>query len=465
MSKAVKQSILILVVLLVVSIAVALMTLLEKQKLQGLNKSLNQQLTDSQDKQSQLVAASQQLKKQVESLNDQLAAKDKEHSKFQTQYDDLKAQYDKISSTVDQMTKERDDWKDRSSTITQERDRLMKELQDRPEKVIEKIVYKEKEQPKQPVVVPPEAQTVDRQDQVFEGSSTDNKVDSKLSKKIESAVVAQAEADSDRQQKDEAHWADILKEKSALAVELEKNKKELDQSAIQIVEMKKQASDMQLEIDKLKTEREEIIRKIKYGEDLADNLSIELARAKNDQKFLAERADKVTSDNAALQSQVKQLATTKLALEKTISRLSGDKNDIQKKLVESESVIQSRLDDISNIKKNIDSRMRTMPTRSNNQVELSPIVVNANGSSEAVPQVSTEGKSRGRGHIVSINSDNNFVIIDMGEKDGVKMGNAYRVYRGSKEIARLEVIQVRRDISAADIKKKAMPLQVGDSIR
>ncbi len=460
MSKAVKQGFLILAVLFLLSIAWAVMNWYQNQKLQEQARSLTQQLADSQDKQSQLVAASDQLKKEIQALNDQLSTKDKERSKFQTQYDDLKSRYDQISTQVDQLTKDRDDWKDRSTTITQERDRLMKELQERPEKIVEKVVYKE--QPKQ---VSGEPQATQPGVSAEQPDSPEEAGEKNADGKAGSAVVAQAEADSAKQQKDEAHWAEILKEKAALEIEIEKNKKELDQSAIQIVEMKKQASDMQLEIDKLKNEREEIVRKIKYGEDLADNLSIELARAKNDQKYVAERADKVATANASLQSQVKQLTTTKLALERTISRLTGDKSDIQKKLVESESVIQSRLDDISNIKKNIDSRMRRMPTRSDNQVELSPIVVNANGSSDVPQAAASNGKARTRGHIVSINSDNNFVIIDMGEKDGIKIGNTCRVYRGSKEIARLEVIQVRRDISAADIKKKATALQVGDSIR
>jgi hypothetical protein len=40
-----------------------------------------------------------------------------------------------------------------------------------------------------------------------------------------------------------------------------------------------------------------------------------------------------------------------------------------------------------------------------------------------------------------------------------------KVYRRSNEIASLEVIQVRRDICAADIKSKSVELQVGDIVR
>lgn len=453
MSQAVKQSILILVLLLVVSIAVALMTLLEKHKLQNQNKSLNTQIADFQSQQAMLTAESTKLKEKVQTLTDQLSVKEKDRSKFQTQYEDIKSRYDKLDEQVKQLTKERNELKDRSSNVETERDRLMRELQSRPEKIVEKIVYKDRpadqisampDMPKAVAAVTAQPQSSD------------------------SSVVKQAEADSAMQQADESHWAEVYKQKAALEVEIEKSRKALDESALQIVDLQKQAADMQIVIDKLNIERDEIIRKIKYGEDLADTLSIELARAKNDQKFTAERAEKVSSENAKLQLQVKTLTQTKFSLEKTISRLTDDRENIQKKLIESESVIQSRIDDIWKIKQNIDQRIETMPKGNENQVELAPIVINANGTvgtdAPAGNNTSSE-KSKDQAHIVSINSDNNFVIIDIGEKDGVKMGDSFRVYRGGKEIGRLEVIQLRRDISAADIKKRFTQLQVGDLVR
>jgi predicted nucleic acid-binding Zn-ribbon protein len=463
MSKAVKQSIAILAVLLFVSIGVALVTLLEKQKLQNQNKSLSDQVADYQAKQTQLIAEGTKLKDQVQSLNSQLADKEKERSKYQSQYQELKDKYDEINSQVSQLTRERDDFKDRSTTITQERDRLMKEIQNRPEKVVEKIVYKDREPA--PAAAPTPAPI---QAPVFNqpAMSAANPVPVNDG----AAVVAQAQADSANQQKDEAHWAEIFKQKAGLELELDKTKKELDQSAIQIVELKKQSSDFQLEIDKLKNEKEAILRKIKYGEDLADNLSIELARAKNDQKFVGDRVEKMSSENNTLRSQVKQLTDIKLGLEKTIQRLNDDKADIQKKLVESESVIQSRIDDIYKIKKNVDQRFQSVAANKN-QVELSPIVVNASGGATTTDNPPAQqasmpsSRAKNEGHIVSINADNNFVIIDIGDKDGAKIGNAYRVFRGNKEIAKIETIQVRRDISAADIKKRVTALQVGDVVR
>jgi hypothetical protein len=56
--------------------------------------------------------------------------------------------------------------------------------------------------------------------------------------------------------------------------------------------------------------------------------------------------------------------------------------------------------------------------------------------------------------------------VDLGqENSSVSVGNSLKVFRNSESIATLEVIQVRRDISAADIKDKSDELRVGDIVR
>jgi hypothetical protein len=67
--------------------------------------------------------------------------------------------------------------------------------------------------------------------------------------------------------------------------------------------------------------------------------------------------------------------------------------------------------------------------------------------------------------VVSVNQDNNFVIVDLGERSGIKVGDAFKVYHNGVQVVSVEVIQVRQDISAADIKQKTAPFSVGDTIR
>jgi len=262
---------------------------------------------------------------------------------------------------------------------------------------------------------------------------------------------------------DEEYWAKILKAKAELKMQLDEMKDDLSKSALEVSELKKRNSDLQLEISKLSQDKEAIAREIKYGNDLAKNLSIELARAQNEKKFMLDRMNNIGQENNNLHEQLKNLTQTKVGLEKNIVKLQGDKKQIESKLFETEGVIQNRVEQIYQLKDTLEKDFK--PSKKNprtGEIELSPIVVNNADKGANEVKVAPAGQS---GNVVSINSENNFVIVNLGEDTGVKIGDKLNIYRGAEYIAGLEVIQVRKDICAADIKSKMMDIEIGDAVR
>jgi hypothetical protein len=71
------------------------------------------------------------------------------------------------------------------------------------------------------------------------------------------------------------------------------------------------------------------------------------------------------------------------------------------------------------------------------------------------------------GKVLTINRENNFIVIDLGSDNGVKVGNIFSIYRdiGGKSIADVEIIQLRKNISACDIKKESVSIHVGDVVK
>ena len=436
MSIAVRVSVWILGMLVVVSAAVAVLALMQKQTLQGQNQSLHNQISDDGYKLADLTTKAKKLEDAADQLNNKISQAQQEKAQAQSLYDDLKHKSDDLQAQIEQANTDRDDWKNRVTTISRERDDLMQKLKDRPTQ----IVYKTR-------IVPAPA-------------ASDNQP-----APSPTGDVAAPQGDK--------YWASVLKQKAALQVELEKEKSDLNQAALQVVALKKQNSDLGVEVKKVSNEKDEIIQKIKYGQDLADNLSIDLARSRNDQQAVNDRADKLKEENLALLSQIRDLSSVKLELERTVARLTDDKNAMQKKLIETESVIQSRIDDIWKIKQGLDKKLsENAPVSSSGSMELPPIIVNAPNNQKQAPsqagQAAPASVSMGKnqGSIISINESNNFVIVDLGqENSSVSVGNSLKVYRNSNEIATLEVIQVRRDICAADIKDKSVELKVGDIVK
>jgi len=409
MSNVAKQIIIILVILLLGSVGMTV--LISNQK-----SALEQDKIGLEERLSQAEAQASKLSNDNQSLDGQLKEAQSTKSKLQKQFSDLNNQ-------VTQLTNDRDTWKNQVDTLRRERDELMVKLQEKPKEVIvEKEVIKE---------VPATAGVaVDSQDE---------------------------------------YWASVLKEKASLELQIDELRSELSAANVEVEELKKTSSDFNMELSLLKNEQEEIARKIKYSEDLANTLSIDLAREKNDKRFLNDRQEKLREENLGLRTQVKELSSAKIALEKSIARIREDKEKIEQKLVETESVIQNRIDEVLDLKTSLDQRLKPLSSfttaSQSKEVELPPIIVSASSGNEATGAQPMGLKTGFNGKVVSINEDNNFIIVDLGENAGVRIGDRLSVYRGDQYIAGVEIIQVRKDISAADIKQKSTRIKVGDSVR
>ncbi len=462
MSKAVRAAIAVSIFLIVVSVGVALWALTQRQSLLARNQDLQNQISDYQVKESKFLAQAKKMQDDAQQLSARASQAEEGKAKAESLFAELKAKADNFNQQIDQARRDRDNFKSRLDTIARERDDLMEKLRNRPRE----IVYRDR--PAEPKPEQPAAPAAVQPDQTAQAASGDQTAAQPVQPPADAAALAAAaNVPPITTPSGELYWAGVLKAKAALQMELDKSKADLNQTALQIADLKKQNSDLQLEIKQLTNDKDEIERKIKYGEDLANNLSIELARSRNDQKFVNDRADKLKAENMQLQDQIRQLSSTKVALERTISRVSDEKDGIQKKLVETESVIQGRINEIWDIKEGIDKKLADNPVKSN-QVELSPIIVNAsngqqdnnNNNNANAPAAQSQSAA-----IISINESNNFVIVNLGEDSGIKVGNTLKVFRGNRVIATLEVIQVRKDISAADIKQKSDALRVGDVVK
>jgi len=410
MSNVAKQIIIILVILLLGSVGMTVLIANQKSALEQDKAGLEERL-------SQAEAQASKLSNDNQSLDGQLKEAQSTKAKLQKQFSDLNNQ-------VTQLANDRDNWKNQVDTLRRERDELMVKLQEKPKEVIvEKEVIKE---------VPSAAGVaVDSQDE---------------------------------------YWASVLKEKASLELQIDELRSELSAATVEVEELKKTSSDLNMELSLFKSEKEEIARKIKYSEDLANTLSIDLAREKNDKRFLSDRQEKLREENLGLRAQVKELSSAKIALEKSIARIRGDKEKVEQKLVETESIIQNRIDEVLDLKISLDQRLKPLSPSAaatqSKEVELPPIIVSAasSGNEAASPQ-GTGLKTGFNGKVVSINEDNNFIIVDLGENAGVRIGDRLSVYRGEQYIAGVEIIQVRKDISAADIKQKSTRIKAGDSVR
>ncbi|VAX35298.1 hypothetical protein MNBD_UNCLBAC01-1759 [hydrothermal vent metagenome] len=441
MSKAAKQSVVILVILLVASLGFAGYMVFEKQKLEKVKVRVEVQLKDTQKKEDELFKETRVLKGKIKNLEQDKVKLSGEKTKLSGKLRDVERKSDNLSSEINRVKKEKDKWKRRVDEASSERDKLMERIQSL---VREKGEYEKK------LVEAGRNQKI-----------TPIKQSPSYQKNIPEFSLEGIEDESNEQ-----YWASVLRHKASLEVEIEDLKEALSDKVLEIVELRRSNEDVKSELEQVKHEKEESSRDIKHKGDLINNLSLELARTKNDKKFVADRIVKLEKKNENLRGKVKRLVSTKGALEKSIVRLTQDKGKIEKELGKTETLIQSKIDEIWEIKDSLDQTIKKsnkiLPSA--DEVELSPIVV-SNDKNMAITLNSSPRTQSLNGRVVSINKENNFVVVDIGQNVGLQLGDALSVYRGSQHIARLEVIQLRKDIAAADLKDQASDIKVGDTVR
>ena len=220
MSKAARQSIFILIILLLGSAGFAGYLVIEKQKLEKTQSSLREQITDLETREKKVLA-------EKKKLEDQLQETDIAKKKFESDVNTLNEQIQQFNTQINDLTKERDDWKSRVDTIQQERDQLvakvkkLSEVEAKYKEIVSKETVQQQAAPK-----PPEAPPTTPSAQVAQQPQPQE------TPKLSPEDV------------NETYWASILRKKAELEVALNDLRDELNKSAIEVSELKKKNSDL-----------------------------------------------------------------------------------------------------------------------------------------------------------------------------------------------------------------------------
>jgi type II secretory pathway pseudopilin PulG len=275
--------------------------------------------------------------------------------------------------------------------------------------------------------------------------------------------------------KDEAYWAGVLKAKTDLEIQLTTLRSELKTASINNEQIQREKNALQLDLTTFTREKEDLQRQVEYNKKLLDSIAQELVREKNDKIQIQESIKMLKGENEVLIRQVKSLSNRRYSLEQKVQELQEGKfaierrfNDMEDKLSQKVSMVDGLKDELEVIRSGASAAQvpERQETASVNKgpVELPPIVVRPTGSTESQVRIQ-EGTTVAGGKVLAINRESNFVIIDLGEDAGVRIGDAFKVNRVDKTIALLEVIQTRKNISACDIKNEIVPVKIGDIVR
>ncbi|MFH1269751.1 MAG: hypothetical protein ABIH75_01655 [Candidatus Omnitrophota bacterium] len=237
--------------------------------------------------------------------------------------------------------------------------------------------------------------------------------------------------------------------------------------------------DIQKQYNLTAKERDGLADTSKFWQENAKKLRVDLANITDEKRKLegnlASDLSPLKEENDKLKKELDDLKSVKGKLEAELWQFIGKNSDFEDKLSQIDSFLRQRLSqaEYATLKAQINGIISSgIPgaqgaAPAEESIELPPIVVKPRAEAETPLGWLAKKRVSGNptGTILDVNRENGFVIIDLGQDAGTKVGDIFKVYKEGNPIAALQVIQVRQNISACDIKEESTPIKPGDIVR
>lgn len=166
--------------------------------------------------------------------------------------------------------------------------------------------------------------------------------------------------------------------------------------------------------------------------------------------FFDEKLNQIKKDSKEL---IKSYSDKLKALVRQKSVLKGQINSIKK--APPARLIQEALGKEENIsiKKLLENTLNKIELiKSGKTVELEPIIVRKEKSQlQPPPPQEVAEKEERQGAILSLDRENNFMVINLGRRDGIKEGDRCEILKDGEKMAEGEIMSIRYRISAVFI--------------
>ncbi|MCU0651901.1 MAG: hypothetical protein MUC39_03055 [Candidatus Omnitrophica bacterium] len=217
----------------------------------------------------------------------------------------------------------------------------------------------------------------------------------------------------------------------------------LDESKNMISTLEVKLKETQTQIDSLTTDLEaEKIAKVE-SQNEAQRLRAELDQQKILRVNLEKQFNEAQGQFRKTQNQLSQLETQKTELEEKVKTLEAKSRDLEAKVqgIELGTIV------VSPEAKQPAKKAKKAKEVKKEVKKASPAPVKEEVKRPAV----VEAAVKLEGNVLVVNKDYNFVVINLGGKEGVKAGDVFGVYHNEKYIGEVKVEKVHESMSAAGL--------------
>lgn len=212
----------------------------------------------------------------------------------------------------------------------------------------------------------------------------------------------------------------------------------LEESKKKVTDLEIVAKDAQLQVDALNSTLEQEKRSRLEALEEIQTLKNSLEEQKQLRSRIEEGMKNAQSEVEKLQQQIKEFDSKKSELENKISELESKSKDVSLGtiVVGSDNKSISPAPAVTSVKGGV-------PGKGTEDKKAS---ADKTAAVEATPAATASLPS---GKLLVVNKDYNFVVINLGSKDGVGAGQVFSVYRDDKNLGEIKVEKIHETMSAA----------------
>lgn len=249
----------------------------------------------------------------------------------------------------------------------------------------------------------------------------------------------------------------------------------------QVNTLQQQNQDLGQQLETMRSDRQALDERVASLRSQLATAASTIEKTQASVKAVQEEHEKVVAERDQLQQVVKDAASQRDILNKKVTRLEFEKADTEKSLAQSREQMTLLDRDYRRMAQQVAelearplpgvdplvtiapmgaqlSAERALPSAISGAVELPPIIVRKNQAATRAPGV--------RGRLMEVHPDHNFVVMDKGSEDGVRLGMTFDIVRSGNVVGRATVVRVRPQLSACDVFRSGaseVP-QVGDAV-
>ncbi len=219
-------------------------------------------------------------------------------------------------------------------------------------------------------------------------------------------------------------------------------------------------------------------------DDVKNRQKVAEAKLEESKKAVSEMEQKLNSAQSQIDTLKRQLEQERADKEQAVTRVSQIQAEVDKQKAlrsdleqkysraqEETANIQSQLNDLKNKKIELEAKIKDLESKAaqleQQQVQAQPAqgvdlgTVVVEGDAAAETTAAAEGaampadepqpnkKLAGpEGRVLVVNRAYNFAVINLGSRDGVSMGDIFKVYRGNRELGEIRIEKIHESMSA-----------------